>query len=113
MNKEDYEKLRHKNITKTYKKTNESKIKMINKFAKRIANRLDVKDRIEKLQESESYNTIKDLKVDFRNKISSRLINPSKSDIGKISKVIIDKINTKPLEVYKVNQWKNTQSIID
>ena len=42
-----------------------------------------------------------------------RLINPSKSDIGKISKVIIDKINTKLLEVYKVNQWKNTQSVID
>ena len=34
-------------------------------------------------------------------------------NIGKISKVIIDKINTKLLEVYKVNQWKITQSVID
>ena len=33
MNKEDYEKLMHENITKTYKKTNESKIKMIDKSA--------------------------------------------------------------------------------
>ena len=53
---------------------------------------------------SESYITIKD---------HNRLINPSKSDIGKISRVIEDKINTKLLEVYKVNQWKNTQSAID
>ena len=29
MNKEDYEKLMHENITKTYQKTNESKIKTI------------------------------------------------------------------------------------
>ena len=106
MNKEDYEKLMHENITKTYKKTNESKIKTINKSAKKIANRLDLEDRIEKLQENKSYITIKDHKDDF-------LINPSKSEIGKISKVIIDKINTKLLEVYKVNQWKNTQSVID
>ena len=93
MNKEDYEKLMHENITKTYKKTNESKIKTINKSAKKIANRLDLEDRIEKLQENKNYITIKDHKDDF-------LINPSKSDIGKISKVIIDKINTKLLEKY-------------
>ena len=56
---------------------------------------------------------MKDHKDDFPHKISSRLINPFKSIICKISKVIIDKINTKLLEAYKVNQWKNTQSIID
>ena len=48
----------------------------------------------------ESYITIKDHKDDFSHKISCRLINPSESDIGKISKVIIDKINTKLLEKY-------------
>ena len=52
MNKEDYEKLMHENITKTHKKTNESKIKTINKSAKKIENRLDLEDRIEKLQEN-------------------------------------------------------------
>ena len=70
MNKEDYEKLMHENITKTYKKTNESKIKTINKSAKKIANRLDLEDRIEKLQENENYITIKDNKDDFPHKIS-------------------------------------------
>ena len=113
MNKEDYENLMHENITKTYKKTNESRIKTVNKSAKKIGNRLDLEDKIEKLQESESYITIKDHKDDFPHKISFRLINPSKSDIGKISKLIIDKINTKLLKIYKVNQWGNTQSAID
>ena len=83
MNKEHYEKLMHENITKTYKKTNESKIKTINKSAKRIANRLDLEDRIEKLQESESYITIKDHKDDFAHKISHRLINQALAKLAK------------------------------
>ena len=44
----------HENIIKTYKKTNEPRIKTINKSAKNIGNRLNLEDRIEKLQESES-----------------------------------------------------------
>ena len=103
MNKEDYEKLMHENTTKTYKERNESKIKTIKKSAKKIANRLDLEDRTEKLQENESYITIKDHKDDFLHKISCRLNNLSESYIGKISKVIIDKINTKLLEVHKIN----------
>ena len=53
MNKEDYEKLMHENITKTYKKTNESKIKTINKSAKKIANRLDLEDRTKNYKRTE------------------------------------------------------------
>ena len=57
------------------------------------------KDRIEKLQENESYITIKGHKNDIPHKVLCGLINASKSEIGKISKVIIDKINTKLLEI--------------
>ena len=103
----------HENITKTFKKINESRIKVTNKSPRKIPNRLDLEDRIEKLQENERYITIKDCKDDFPHKILRRLINTSKRDIGKFSKVIIDKINTKLLEVCKVNQQKNTQSVID
>ena len=92
INKKDYEMLMHENITKTYKKINESRIKGINKSAKRILNRLDLENRIEKLQENESYITIKDHKDDFPHKILRRII----------SIVIRDKINTKLLEVNKV-----------
>ena len=42
------------------------------------------------MQETEAYITIEDHKEDFSNKISCPLINPTKSSIGKISKVIIN-----------------------
>ena len=64
----------------------------MNSHAKRITKELPISDSIEKLQETEAYITIKDHKEDFPN-ISCRLINPSKSSIGKISKVILDEIN--------------------
>ena len=109
MNKKSFEKLMHENIIKTYKKTNESRIKTVNKSAKKIGNRLNLEDRIKKLQESENYITIKDHKDDFPHKISCKLINPSKSDIGKISVVIIDKINTKLLEVSKLKFYRSVK----
>ena len=39
--------------------------------------------------------------------------NPSKSDIGKISKQILDKINFKIISETKLNQWKNSTSVIE
>ena len=84
----------------------------MNKSAKNIANALDLEDRIEKVQESESYITIKDHKDDFPHKIACRLIKTSKSNIVKISKLIIDQINT-TFRSAQSKSWKNTQSVID
>ena len=47
------------------------------------------------------------------NKISRRLINPCKSSIGKIIKVILDRINTAVRNHTKVNQWKDTSTVFD
>ena len=41
-----------------------------------------------------------------------RLINPSKSEIGKISKQILDRINRKVIESIGLNQWKNTEAVL-
>ena len=84
-----------RNITKTYKMTNRRKIYDINNETKSIAKQFSIGDRMEQIYENESYITIKHHKEDFPNKISCRLINPSKSDIGKISKSILDKTITK------------------
>ena len=65
------------------------------------------------MQESECYITDKDHKEDFPHKISCRLINPSKSDIGKLSKIILDKINSDVPSSVQVNQWKNSQAVIE
>ena len=65
------------------------------------------------MYENESYITTKDHKEHFPNKISCRLINPSKSDIGKIIKTILDKIITKIASLTNLNQWKNSTSVTE
>ena len=111
--KDDYDKLLTEKITKTYKKTSRTKVNNINYNAKRIAEDLSLEDRVEKMYESEAYITIKDHKKDFPNKISCRLINSSKLDIGRISKQVLDKINLKLISDTKVNQWKSSVSHIE
>ena len=60
------------------------------------------------MQKNESYIALKDHKPGFPDQKIYQLINHLKSDIGKISKLISDKINRRALTATKVNQWKNT-----
>ena len=112
LDKDDYKKYLRENITRTYKKSTKKRLNAVNKQAKKIAEKLNIDDRIEKIQESEAYVTVKDHKKGFPNNPSFRLINPSKSDIGRISKKILDKINQRVIQETKVNQWKNTNTVI-
>ena len=87
VSKANFERMMHENVTKTYKKCNTNKSNSIN-LAKQISSKLKIDDRVQKLHENEAYVTIKYHKEEFPDKISCRLINPSKTDIGKISKQI-------------------------
>ena len=93
MNKNAYNRYLTENITKTYKKNNKNKVNRINSEAKRIAEKLKLDDCIQQLQETETFISVKGHKEGFPNSPSFRLINPSKSEIGKISKHILNKIN--------------------
>ena len=53
--------------------------------------------------------TLKGHKENFQNSPTVRLINPATNKIGRISKVILDKINSSLIEQLKVKQWKNTK----
>ena len=64
------------------------------------------------MQETEAFLTIRDHKEGFPHTLSFRLKNPSKSDIGKISKSLLDTINENILKQTNVNQWKNTAQVI-
>ena len=79
----------------------------------KITEKLPISDRIEKIQETEAYITMKDHKESFPSKIPCRLINPSKFSVGKISKVILDKINDHIQKETSANQWKNTSLVIE
>ena len=93
-----------KNVTKTYKKCNTNKSNSINFKIKQIASKLNIDDCVQKLDENKAYVTIKDHKEGFPDKISCRIINPSKTDIGKVSKQILDRVSNTMLVKNKVNQ---------
>ena len=113
MEKDEYKKLLRVNITKTYKKSNGMKLRDINFAAKTIAERLLIVNRVEVMQETEAYITIKDHKDQFPNEISCYLITPSTSNIGKISKAILDTINQNVVRSTEINQWKNASNLLD
>ena len=65
------------------------------------------------MQETVAYITIKDHKDEFPDIIPCPLTNPSKSNIGKISKAILDTINKNAVRSSEINQWKNTSNVLD
>ena len=61
--------------------------------AKHISKKLELDNRIESLAKSIALILLKDHKPNFQSSLPCRLINPSKINIGKISKSILDKVN--------------------
>ena len=84
----------------------------INYTAKQITEKLPIADRVPMLEETETYITIKDHKSEFPNKRPGRLISPSESSIGTISKVILDRINEKIISLVTINECKNTLAVL-
>ena len=108
-----YSDLLHKNITKSYRKANPDSIISTEAEARTIATKLALDDRINITAKREAFITLKDHKPNFDNKPTCRLINPTKSEIGKISKHILDRINKKIIERTSINQWKNTAAVLN
>ena len=81
--------------------------------AKDIAKQLELTNRTEDLARSPTFITLKEHKENFNSKLPCRLINPSsKSNLGKVSKQKLEKINRIMLQHLNVNQWKNSTSLI-
>ena len=89
LEKEEYHRLLQNAVTTTYKKSNKETERKINCEGT-----------------ASCFITLKDHKVNFLNHPTTRLINPAKNEIGRISKQILDQINSKLCETLKV---KNTE----
>ena len=85
--------------------------KAINTEAKSIAKKINLDDRIDSLAKNPAFITLKDHKPNFRSSLPRRLINPSKNELGKVSKVFLENINKHLIGLFNVNLWKN--SVID
>ena len=113
VSKDTYNKYLHNNITAHYCKADKSTENSINLEAKHITEKLKISDRVEPIAHQEAYVTIKDHKEGFPNNVKCRLINPAKSNIGKISKLILEEINEKIRDKFNLNQWRSTRQALD
>ena len=64
-------------------------------------------------EEGNSFIAIKDHRENFDKHTTARLINPAKNELGRIIKLILDKINKKISQKFVLNQWENTDIVID
>ena len=104
MDSASYNNLIHKNITKTYRKISSDTLSSINNETKTITTELNLADRINITDEREAFITLKDHKPNFKNNPTCRLINPAKSEIGKFSKQLLNRISRNVIESTSVNQ---------
>ena len=63
--------------------------------------------------ENNNFITLKDHKENFNNNPTVRLINPARNELGRISKAILDTANKNIQEDLGLNQWRNTDTIIN
>ena len=109
---DQYAALVNNNITREYKKTGHETIYKVNKEAKIIAEKLDIADRVDMHTTSDAFVTIKDHKPNFPGKIECRLINPAKSNLGRVSKQVLEKATKTIKTKTQMNQWTNSEEVI-
>ena len=112
VSKDEYEKLMTDTITKLYKRAEEGTVEILNKEAKDIAQSLELEDRIQCMAEKHAFVTLKDHKENFASHPKCRLLNPAKSEIGSISKNILQKAMNEIKYAVNLNQWRSTAEVI-
>ena len=110
---DDYRKMMHDDITKIYRKANDDALDDINREAANIAKSLDLDDRIDVFSMQEPFLTVKDHKQSFPARVSTRLINPAKSQMCKISKQLLDNIITQVKAKTGLRSWKSSKQVLD
>lgn len=108
----EYKKILTDNITKEYKKSDNNKVNSINKEAAKLAKDLNIADRVDSYIQSEAFITVKDHKENFPDRVDYRLLNPAKSNIGKISKKVIESCVNKIKIVTSLNLWQSSDQVI-
>ena len=113
LSKDQYNMLLNNSITSTYKKSNNSMKKKINISGRNILKNKEVLQRMDINGENHCFITLKDHKENFQNNPSVRLMNPAKNELGRLSKFILQAMNKELRHKFNLNQWKNTDDVID
>ena len=110
--KDQYKKMMVDSLTTQYCKAGENVLVKNNEKAAILARAVEIDDRTQCFSTEKCFLTLKDHKDNFNDKPTTRLINPAKTDIGKISKKLLDKVNTSIKSKTDLNQWRNTAEVL-
>ena len=111
--KETYVKKLEENVTKEYKKAEINETDIVNLRSAEIAKDLNLEKRMHVYTTSEAFITFKDHKDECTSRPTFRLINPAKTDIGKVGKQLLEENIFKLKEKLNVQQWRSTQDVIN
>eukprot|EP00111_Clytia_hemisphaerica_P006802 TCONS_00019646-protein len=112
LSKAEYNKLLHNAITSNYEKSNVEVEREIISRGKSLVKNKNIFNRMLTNGKNDAFITLKDHKPNFQNNPKTRLLNPAKNELGRISKSILDKINKELKNNLQINQWKNTNEVI-
>ena len=101
-----------KEVVKHYREAPPDLEKELNSEAKMLAHRLGIVDRVKKYNTKNCFIRIKDPKSDFKTNPECRLINPAKTQIGRVSKTIVQDICVSLRQALNINQWRSTKDCI-
>ena len=82
------------------------------KDEKKIAQNLALDDRIERIALKDAFGTLKDHKDGFQDDPKIRLINPTKTNIGKIAKAALERGVESIRKCLGLSLWKNSAEVI-
>ena len=110
---DQYKTLLNNNITKTYRKVDSNAKRNIDKETKKLSKELNLEDKMECYAKRPAFMTLKDHKENFKSNQKCRLINPSKSEMGIVSKKYLENIILRLNSKLHYNQWRSTSTIIE
>ena len=108
-----YVKMRKDDITKEYKHADRKQVDEVNASAASIASELQLDDRMQCYRENECFISIKDHKPQFPAVVKRRLLNPAKSDVGRISKQILQKANLEIIAKTGLKLCRSTGQVLE
>ena len=112
MEPEAYQEALLKDIHADYKKADEGVEEDINTEAFLFAAELDIEDRVYKVERRQAVVTLKDHKENFPNRPETRLINPTKSELGRVAKQKLAKVLNIVRAKSGLTQWRSDLSVV-
>ena len=110
MTLEQYKTILTNNVRKTYRKAEQSTKLNIDREAKTISKTLQLEKRMERYAEWPAFISLKDHKENFKHNTKCCLIDPSKGEMGVVSKRFLKEINNNHL---CYNQWRSTSTVVE